>query len=210
MLCYNEGRKKLIRPAGQRGPAGESQNHLFSPNKGNLRACLTFGNGTAILEQIWNAYGTRGLSMHSPSSVSILAGRAFFLAPKEWSWCYLPFKIAMQGGVMVIVGLQRAGLIAGLAIMKEGHLCLNVGNGTESVIHLTPKTVMVNVFAEPISVKCLGKDTKLVSHVGVCEQKFSDKMKDKVVTQYPEVGDFSTHPVNDEMAKLIIKASEVS
>lgn len=107
-------------------------------------------------------------------------------------------------------GLPRAGLIAGLGITKGGHLRLNVWNGTESAIHLNPKTVMVNVFAESISVKCLRKDIKLVSHVGVCEQKFADRRKDEIVTQYSGVGDFSTHPMNDEMAKLIVKASEIS
>ena len=98
MFCNNEGRKKLITPVGYRGPTGGMQNPLNSRNNGALKASLTSGDGTVVLDQLWNVNGSRGLSIHSSSCVSVLAGRAFFLSPKEWSRYYLPFKISMKGG----------------------------------------------------------------------------------------------------------------
>ena len=115
----------------------------------------------------------------------------------------------MKRGVIVTVGLQRTGLIVDITITKGKHLRLNVWNGTKSTIHLTPKTVMVNVFAKSISVKCLGQEARLISHIRIFEQNFADRLKEEIMTQYPEVGDFSTHLVNSEMARMIVKASEI-
>ena len=94
-------------PIGHRGPAGGIHDSLISKNNVTLKASLTSGDGTPVLEQLSNTNGSRGLSMHSSSCVSVLAGRAVFLSPKEWSRCYSAFKIAMKGGVTVTVGLRK-------------------------------------------------------------------------------------------------------
>ena len=56
----------------------------------------------------------------------------------------------MGGGTTVALALQKEGLISGLSIMKGAKLHVNVYNATNEVIHLTPKTVMVNVWADPL------------------------------------------------------------
>ena len=108
---------------------------------GTLHASISAGDGCARLEQLWNTEGTRGIQFHSPECVSVLSGRAFFLPPKMWTRLYLPYCVHMEGGVSLTLGLQREGLITGLAITRAGHLGVNVWNSTDATIYLTPKTV---------------------------------------------------------------------
>ena len=61
------------------------------------------------------------------------------------------------------IALQKEGLIAGLSITKGGQLRVNVHNSTDQVVHLTPKTVMANVWAEQLEVKYLGREPKVMS-----------------------------------------------
>ena len=88
--------------------------------------------------------------------VAVLAGKAFFIPPRTWKRLYLPFKVHVGGGTTIALALQKEGLISGLSITKGGQLRANVYNTTDEVIHLTPKTVMVNVWAEQLEIKYLG------------------------------------------------------
>ena len=114
--------------------------------------------GALVLEQLWNLDGTKGLIVHSETAVSVLAGKAVFLPPKMWQRVYLPFKATVNGGATLLCGLQRQGLIAGLAVTKGGQLRVSVWNSLNSAVYLTPKTIMVNVIGASISIKRFGQE----------------------------------------------------
>ena len=141
--------------------------------------------------------------------MGILAGKAFFLPPKSWKRLYLPFKIQMEGGTTVAVALQKEGLIAGLSITKGGQLRVNVYNTTDQVVYLTPKTVMANVWAQQLEIKYLGQDLKVMSVAKERILDFGERLRDEIMQKYPKVGDLSTHPINDKLAKLGIRSTEV-
>ena len=116
-------------------------------------------------------------------------------------------------------GLQRQGLIAGLGITKGGQLRVNVWNATDEAIHLTAKTVMVNVVGAKLSVKYFGKEEQCIKEragkvnwvCGVAKGMVTaDYIKEKITKMFPSVGDLSSHPVNERMAKLEVRSSEVN
>ena len=113
--------------------------------------------GKVLLEQIWDLKGCRGVQLHSDSSASIFAGKSVFLPPREWVRVFLPYKLSVEGGVTVVCGLQRPGLVAGLAVTKGGQLRLNIWNSKTETVQLTPKTTLVNVMGAEVSVKHLGQ-----------------------------------------------------
>ena len=176
---------------------------------GTLHASISAGDGCARLEQLWNTEGTRGIQFHSPECVSVLSGRAFFLPPKMWTRLYLPYCVHMEGGVSLTLGLQREGLIAGLAITRAGQLRVNVWNSTDATIYLTPKTSMVHVHAAKIFVRHLGRDSVLVNSMQQEVLQFGERLREEISSKFPTVGDFSTHPVNSDMEKLKVRANEV-
>ena len=55
-----------------------------------------------------------------------MAGKSVFLPPKEWVRIQIPYKMTVEGGVTVVNGLQRPGLISGLSITKGGQIRVNV------------------------------------------------------------------------------------
>ena len=113
--------------------------------------------GKVLLEQIWDLKGCRGVQVHSDTSASIFAGKSVFLPPKEWVRVFLPYKLHIEGGVTVVCGLQRPGLVAGLAVTKGGQLRLNIWNSKEEAVQLTPKTTLVNVAGAEVSVRHFGE-----------------------------------------------------
>ena len=114
--------------------------------------------GRALLEQIWNMNGEKGLKIHPEGSVSVLAGKSVFLPPKSWTRVFLPYKIHIEGGVTVLCGLSRPGLIAGLSVTKGGQIRMNIWYSNPKVMQLTPKMILVNIFGAEVSVKYLGKE----------------------------------------------------
>ena len=98
-----------------------------------------------------------------------MAGKSIFIPPKEWIRVYLPYKLIIEGGVTVVCGLQRKGLIAGLAITKGGQIRMNIWNSTPEVIQLAPKTILVNVLGAEISIKYLGENTEKIDKKDVYE-----------------------------------------
>ena len=90
------------------------------------------------------------------------------------------------------VALQKEGLIAGLSITRGGQLRVNVLNTTDQVVHLTPKTIMANVWAEQLEVKYLGKEPKVMSVQGERILDFGENLREEIMQKYPKVGDFST------------------
>ena len=137
------------------GSAGMRKKKITEPDF--LHASISSEDGCARLEQLWNTEGTRGIQCHSPERVSVLSVRAFFLPSKAWTLLYLPYRVHMEGGVSITLGLQREGLIAELAITRAGQLRVNVWNSTDATVHLTPKTSMVHVRASRIFVRHLGE-----------------------------------------------------
>ena len=89
--------------------------------------------------------------------MSLFSGKSVFLAPREWTRVYLPFKANVNGKVTLVCGLERRGLVAGLSVTKGGHLRVNIWNSTRETIQLTPRTVLVNVLGAKVSIKYLGK-----------------------------------------------------
>ena len=61
------------------------------------------------------------------------------------------------------LALQKEGLISGLSITKGGQLRVNAYNTTDEVIHLTPKTVMVNIWADQLAIKYLGQEARVLN-----------------------------------------------
>ena len=136
MLCC-ECLKNLKEPVGQIWPGGV---------KKDLKTSFVIGKARAILEQLWNTISTKGLSIIGlKKQVVVLAGKAFFVPPRAWKRLDLPFKVQMGGGTTIALALQKEGLISAISITKGGQLRVNTYNATDEVIHLTPKTVMVNV-----------------------------------------------------------------
>ena len=174
-----------------------------------METSFLVGKARARLEQLWSTISTRGLSIFGRNHVGILAGKSFFLPPKSWKRMYLPFKIRMEGGTTVAVALQKEGLIAGLSITKGGHLRVSVYNTTDQVVCLTPKTVMANVWAQQLEIKYLGQDLKVMSVEKERFLDFGERLRDEIMQKYPKVGDLSTHPINDKLAKLGIRSTEV-
>ena len=150
-----------------------------------------------------------GLSVMSKMQVAVLAGKAFFIPPKTWKRLYLPFKVHVGGGTTVALGLHKEGLIAGLLIMKGGQLRVNVYNTTDEVIHLTPKTVMVNVWAEQLEIKYLGQEAKVLNIRKEELLTVGEKLREEISQKYPKVGDFNTHPINDNLAKIGVRSTKV-
>ena len=68
---------------------------------------------------------------------------------------------------------------------------------------------MVHVRASRIFVRHLGRDSMLINAIQQEELQFSDRLREEISSRFPEVGDFSTHPVNSEMEKLKVRANEV-
>ena len=68
---------------------------------------------------------------------------------------------------------------------------------------------MVYVRASRIFVRHLGRDSVLVNAVQQEELQFGERLWEEISSKFPEVGDFSTHPVNSEMEKLKVRANEV-
>ena len=190
--------------------------------------------GKVLLEQIWDLKGCRGVQVHSDTSASIFAGKSVFLPPKEWVRVFLPYKLHIEGGVTVVCGLQRPGLVAGLAVTKGGQLRLNIWNSKEEAVQLTPKTTLVNVAGAEVSVRHFGekeakvgkrqrkRDVKNTSLVNVATEqagKIHDNLSpDKGVrlekvderrrdTQKPEGSARSAMPVDGEGINL--EASEL-
>ena len=174
--------------------------------KKDLKTSFSVGKAKTILEQLWSTIFTRGLSIFDRQHVAVLAGKTFFVPPKTWKHLYLPFKIHMSGGTTVALALQKEGLMSGLSIMKGGQLHVNAYHATAEVIHLTPKTVMVNVWADQLEIKHWGQKVKAAN---IQKEKLLDvrkKMREEITQEYPKVGDFGTHPINDKLAKMGVRS----
>ena len=165
--------------------------------------------GSVLLEQMWNLKGTTGIARGSSNSVSVLCGRAVFLPPKQWTQVLLPYKMSVVGGVSVFCGLSRKGLFAGLAITKGGQIKVNVWNTTSETICLMPKTVLVNITGAKVEVKRMGEPETLSINQVIIDEFWREEIKGRIKEKFPKVGDLSSHPVNENMEKLRVKASGV-
>ena len=61
--------------------------------------------GKVLLEQLWNLEHGKGLRLYPDGMVSILASKSILLTPKEWTCVYLPYKMVIEGGIIVSCGL---------------------------------------------------------------------------------------------------------
>ena len=139
---------------------------------------------------------------------------------------YLPYKLIIEGGITVSCGLQRKNLITGLSISKGGQLRVNVWNSSHEVIQLTPKAILVNIFAAEVSAKFLTKDAEKLKDIKKCHiligggsaaenlpselQACALEIEKRIRDRFPSVGDLSSHPVTTKMQKLVVKKEEIS
>ena len=86
---------------------------------------------------------------------------------------------------------------------------MNTFNTTDEVVYLTPKTAMVNARARKLIVRNLGRDPRILSTHSEEEDDFGARLREEIMQKYPKVGDFSSHPINDKLAKLGVRAMEV-
>ena len=123
-------------------------------------------------------------------------------------------------------GLQRKNLISGLSISKGGQIRVNVWNSSPEVVQLTPKAILVNVFASEISTKFLMKDAEKIGDKFKCHTLFKSgtemgclptdiptcelEIEKRIRERFPTVGYLSSHPIKEKMRKLIVKKEEVS
>ena len=110
---------------------------------------------------------------------------------------------------MLVVALQRVGLLAGFFSTQSGKIRLNMGNSVGEVIYLTPRTCMVNFFAKKIVLKRLGKTNLQCTSNFVGEEYFARYLQAKIIRMFPKVGNLSSHPVIAAMGKLEIRVNEV-
>ena len=232
-----------MHPAGT-GPAGE-HGMEGTCSHGTLR-------GKVLLEQMWELnQGHKGIKVNPNGVVSLTAARSEFLPPKQWKRILLPYKALVTGGSTIVPGLQKPGLVAGLTFGQGGQMSTSIYNSLDEVVHLTPKTVLVNIHGADVSVQEFGRKvrelvprgrklqtsvaakTSAVTGSQLCNEFVaqnvcpgaenrnervsvdqssevtSEMIEKEVKRRFPKVGDFSTHPVNDKMAKLVVRKDEV-
>ena len=161
-----EDRKKLKNPVGKQSTTGKKE-------------ALDLGDlGEVELEQMWPIQGGSAVSRKGDDSVSITAGKAVFLPPREWTQILLPYKINVKGHISVFCSLNRKGVVAGLAVTRGGQIKVNAWNATEEALYLTPKTVLVTVRGTYIVVKKLG----IAERVRVNQIEVEEAMGQKIKT----------------------------
>ena len=69
---------------------------------------------------------------------------------------------------------------------------------------------MANVWAEQLEIKYLGKEPKVMSVQRERILDFGENLREEIMQKYPKVGDFSNHPINEKLAKLGVRSTEVS
>ena len=197
--------KKRIDPVGRRllRLAGRLVCLASNAATATMRSCIAGTQGEATLEQLWTGDLGRALVFFSGTSLGVTAGKTLFLPPNEWTQLHLPYKISMDGGAAVTTALQRRGLVAGLALTRGGQIRVNVWNSTSETICLTPKTVLVRVDARKLWVKYLGQDVRAVAVATTTMEAAADRLMRAITEEFADVGDFSTHPVNARMQRLL-------
>ena len=199
MFCY-ECPKKLKKPADLIWPAGM---------KKELKTSFSVGKARAILEQLWSTISTRGLSIVGKRQVAVLAGKAFFVPPKTWKRLYLPFKVHMEGGTIVALALQKEGLISGLSITKGGQLRVNTYNAADGSDSSDPEDSNGECMGRSARNRVLGTGSE---NLNIRKEELlsaGEKLREEISQKYPKVGDFSIHPINDQLAKMGVRCTEV-
>ena len=85
---------------------------------------------------------------------------------------------------------------------KGGQLRVNAFNAIGEVICLTPKIAMVNVHADQLKTRYLGHDTKVLNIEKEAIMDFEEKLRIEIEQKYPNVGDYSKHPINKILGKI--------
>ena len=72
-----------------------------------------------------------------------------------------------------------------------------------------PKTVLVRIDAKKIYMKYLGQELLPVLVAAAEMESEAARIQEIVTREFADVGDFSKHPVNDRMQKLIVRSDEM-
>ena len=59
-------------------------------------------------------------------------------------------------------------------------------------------------------VQNLRRDPRILNIHSEEEDDFEERLREEIMQKYPKVGDFSSHPINDKLAKLGVRATEVN
>ena len=92
---------------------------------------------------------------------------------------------------------------------RGGQLRVNVWNSTNDAICLTPKTVLVRVDARRLWVKYLGRDLQPIIAAASEMESAAASIRRIITERFTDVGDFSEHPVNEKMQKLVVRSDEI-
>ena len=77
------------------------------------------------------------------------------------------------------------------------------------MIHLTPKTVMANVWADQLEIKYLGQKARTLNIQKENILDVGEKLREEISQKYPKVGDFSSHPINGKLSKMGVRSTAV-
>lgn len=68
---------------------------------------------------------------------------------------------------------------------------------------------MANVWAEQLEFKYLGREPRIMCIQKEIILEFGENLCEEIVQNYREVGDLSTHPINERLAKPSVRSIEV-
>ena len=194
-------RKKLRVPADGNSVKGLTDDQLAS---------VRDSSGSVVLEQMWSLEKNLGVSKKGKNCVSLTAARAVFLPPREWTQILLPYKMTIEGRVSVFCALNKRGVLANVTVTSGGQIKVSAYNVTEETVYLTPKTILVNLAGAQVKIRRFGaEEVERINNLTVVEKDYGEKIKNIIMEKYPKVGDLSSHPVNERMKKLMVRASEV-
>ncbi len=109
--------------------------------------------GQVTLHQKWELHGHMGIRTNPNGTVSLTAAKTYFLPPKSWNVIMVPYKAEIIGGATIANGLSRAGLLSTLTLTQTGEIYIQGFNSMEESIHLTAKTVVVNIIGADVWLK---------------------------------------------------------
>ena len=159
---------------------------------------------------MWSLEKNLGISKKGRNCVSLTAARAVFLPPREWTQILLPYKLIIEGRVSIFCALSKKGILANVTVTSGGQIKVNAYNVTDETIYLTPKTILVNLAGAQVNVKRFGTEAiERINSLSIDEENYGEKIKEIIMKKYPRVGDLSSHPVNEKMERLMVRAYEV-
>lgn len=68
---------------------------------------------------------------------------------------------------------------------------------------------MVHVWADQLEIRYLGQKPKVLNIKKEEILDFGEKLRDEIAQEYPEVGNSSFHQIDDKLATMVVRSTEV-